>query len=214
MRTRTMARHAALVLGLVALAIGAGTLAARAQGGPELVVGFTVDPQTLDPRATASSQAVSLLGHVYEQLLTTDEQGRFRPGLAERWEVRDPRTIRFHLRRGVKFHNGEPFDASAVKYSIESTISPEFKSVQRFFLGAVERVDVVGPHTADLVLKSPAARAVLRTLTYFGYMVPPALAKSSGDRLTSAVGTGPYRVVDYRPGERVETIFFLTVTKR
>jgi peptide/nickel transport system substrate-binding protein len=174
-----------------------------AQGGPELVVAFPTDPQTLDARATASSQAVSMLGHIYDQLVTSDEQGKLQPGLAERWEIRDPQTIRFHLRRGVKFHNGEPFDGAAVKYSLESTVSPDFKSVQRFFLGPIERVEVRDPFTVDLVLKSPAARTVLRALTYFGYMVPPVLARSTGDRLTTAVGTGPYRLVEYRPGERL-----------
>jgi peptide/nickel transport system substrate-binding protein len=188
--------------------VGAALLASTvrpgaAQSSSELVVAFPTDPQTLDPRTTSSSQAVSMLGHVYDQLVTTDEQGRLQPGLAERWELLGPQTIRFHLRRGVKFHNGEPFDAAAVKYSLESTVNPDFKSVQRFFLSAIDRVDVRDPYTADLVLKSPAARTVLRTLTYFGYMVPPALARSSGDRLTTAVGTGPYRFVEYRPGERL-----------
>ena len=186
---------------LVALVIAPSTFAQEPRA---LVVAFTVDVQTLDPRAVFTTQGGSMLGHIYEGLLATDEQGRLQPRLAERWEIPNPTTIRFHLRKNVKFHNGEAFDAEAVKYSIESRIKADSKSPQRPFLSAIERVDIVNPTTVDVKLAVPAARVVLRNLAYYyGLIVAPRFAEQSTDRFTNAVGTGPYRFVEYRPGERL-----------
>ncbi len=177
---------------------------AVAQEPPGLVVAFTVDVQTLDPRAVFTTQGGSMLGHIYEGLVGTDELGRLQPRLAERWEILNPTTIRFHLRKNVKFHNGEAFDAEAVKYSIESRIRPDSRSPQRPFLSAIERVDILNPTTVDVKLTVPAARVVVRNLAYYyGLIVAPRFAQQNADRFTSAVGTGPYRFVEYRPGERL-----------
>jgi ABC-type transport system substrate-binding protein len=197
------ARSTAFAL-LVAVTLALG-MPASSSGQPsrELTVAFTVDVQTLDPRMVFTTQGGSLLSHIYETLVITDADGALKPRLAERWTVVNPTTIRFHLRKGVKFHNGEPFDGDAVKYSIE-TRGKDSKTPQRSFFAAVDRVDVVDPHTVDLKLNAPATRVVLRNLAYYyGMIVPPKFAQQSGDRFATAVGTGPYRLVEYRPGERL-----------
>lgn len=195
---KTVGLTITLVFALLGSAPGAVGQQAR-----ELVVAFTVDVQTLDARFVFSTQGASVLGHVNETLVIYDERGNLRPRLAERWEILDPRTIRFHLRQGVKFHNGEPFTAEAVKYTLESIASPDSKSPQRSFLANIERVDAVSPYMVDVKLRLPGARSMLRTLTYWGMIVPPQFARQSGDRFTSAVGTGPYRFVEYRSGDRL-----------
>lgn len=206
MRVKIWVAHSAFAL---SIALSTGVFApsvgsvAQGQAVQELVVGFTVDVQTLDPRFVFNTQGGSLLGHIYESLVVTDEKGALQPKLAERWELRDPLTIRFYLRRGIRFHNGEPFDAEAVKYSFESGVGNP-RSQQRLFLPAFDRVDVVDPYTVDMKLKSPAARSTLRTLAYYyGLVVPPKFARASGDSFPRAVGTGPYRMVEYRPGDRL-----------
>lgn len=183
---------------------GSGRQVARAAASPaqELVIAFTVDINSLDGRFVFSTQGVSITNHVYEPLVTFDERGTLQPKLAERWEILDPQTIRFHLRRGVKFHNGEPFDAQAVKYTLESIVDPAVKSPQRPFLSTIDHVEAVGPYTADVRLNAPGARSVVRTLTYWGRIMPPQFSRQSGDRFTRAVGTGPYRMVEYRQGDR------------
>jgi peptide/nickel transport system substrate-binding protein len=151
-----------------------------------------------------STQGGSLLSHIYEPLLDTDSRGNLQPRLAERWQILSPTTIRFFLRKGVTFHNGEPFDAEAVKYSIETRRGPDAKTPQRSFFAEVDRVDIVDPHTVDVKLRSASARVVLRNLAYYyGMIVPPRFAQQSADRFVTAVGTGPYRFVEYRPGERL-----------
>jgi peptide/nickel transport system substrate-binding protein len=173
------------------------------QGQTELTVGFTVDVQTLDPRFVFSTQGISMMNHINEPLVTYDERGNLRPKLAERWEIPDPRTIRFHLRKGVTFQNGEPLNADAVKYTLEAIANPQSRSPQRSFLALIERVDVVDAYTADVKLSAPGARSVLRTLTYWGLIVPPRFARESGDKFTTIYGTGPYRFVEYRAGDRL-----------
>jgi peptide/nickel transport system substrate-binding protein len=185
------------------LVVGGIGIAAQGQEARALVVGFTVDIQTLDPRLVFNTQGISMMNHIYEPLVTYDARGNLQPKLAESWETPDATTIRFHLRRGVKFHNGEPFDASAVKYTLESITNPDSRSPQRAFLAAVDHVNVVDQYTADVKLKGPAARNVLRTLTYWGLIMPPRFSQQSGERFSNAIGTGPYRFVEYRPGERL-----------
>jgi len=203
MRSRT-----AIITGIVALLLASGgpILGGRivsAQTGDTLTVGFTADLESLDPRFLFNTQSISVMMNVYEPLVTYDAQGHLKPDLAESYEILTPTTIRFHLRSGVKFSNGEPFDAAAVKYTIESITGPGARSPQRAFLAAVDHVNVVNPLTADLVLKQPAARSTLRTLTYWGEIMPPKFSEQMGDKFTAAAGTGPFRLVEWRPGERV-----------
>ena len=103
-----MARIGRFLTAALVVIVGAGTTLAQTQTPRELTIGIAVDVQTLDPRIMFSVVGGNVLSHAYENLLTTDAAGRLQPQLAERWEVRDPQTIRFYLRRGVKFHTGEP----------------------------------------------------------------------------------------------------------
>ena len=212
MRTRVTRR------GLLNLALGSGlggalgglALPARSarpawaagSAQEDLVVAFTVDIQSLDGRLVFSTDGVSMTNHVYEPLITFDVKGNLQPKLAERWTFPDPRTIRFGLRRNVKFHNGEPFDAQAVKYTLESIVAPGSPSPQRSFLDLIDHVDVVDPLTADVKLKNPGARSILRTLTYWGRIMPPRFSADSGAHFSQAIGTGPYKMAEYHPGER------------
>src|SRR5262245_53073420 len=72
---------------------------ANARAPSALVVAFAVDVPTLGPRAVSTTQGGSMLGHTYAGLLSTDEQGKLQPRRAERWEILNPTTVRFHLRK-------------------------------------------------------------------------------------------------------------------
>jgi len=208
--TRRKLLHLALGAG-VGGALGSGTLPAwhrspawaASNAQQDLVVAFTVDIQSLDGRLVFSTDGVSMTNHIYEPLVTFDVKGNLQPKLAERWTITDPRTIRFSLRRNVKFHNGEPLDAQAVKYTLESIVAPGSPSPQRSFLELIDHVDVVDPLTADVKLKSPGARSIVRTLTYWGRIMPPRFSADSGAHFSQAIGTGPYKMVEYHPGERL-----------
>jgi ABC-type transport system substrate-binding protein len=97
---------------------------------PELVVAFSLDPGHFDPRVEAGVPGFSMMyPHMYETIIWRRKDIPLDPALslAEKWEQVDPTTLRLTLRQGVKFHNGDGFDAEAVKVSAESYTAPESK---------------------------------------------------------------------------------------
>ena len=84
-----------------------------------LVIGFEGDAATLDPHARSETTTTTIQRHVYENLIGFDENLKIVPELAESWKLIDDNTWEFRLRKGLKFHNGEPMNAGAVKFSLE-----------------------------------------------------------------------------------------------
>src|SRR5439155_11470702 len=116
--------------------------------------------------------------------------------LAERWVNVNPTTWRFHLRRGVRFHNGEPFDAADVKYSFDIYADP--KSRRAHMLSAVERVEARDPYTIEVITAKPFGGLLANLARLF------ILPKSTREKLgpegfgQNPVGTGPYRFVQWQ----------------
>jgi peptide/nickel transport system substrate-binding protein len=192
------------VIAVLAIAVSfvAPLRAPQAAGDKDLNVALSIDPGSMDPRIVWNMPGMSLLGHIHDHLLFVDEKGTLIPQLATSWEWKTPTTLRFNLRKGVKFHNGEPFNAESVKYTLDSSMAPDSKSPHKSFLGSVESVQIVDQYTVDIKTKAPA-RPLLRNLTYSQMMAPkgtPALGK---DIATKAIGTGPFKLVEYVPGQRV-----------
>src|SRR4030042_5455983 len=101
-----------LILGLAAPMIAGG------QEKP-LIIGFEGDAATLDPHGRNETTSTTIQRHVYENLVGFDADLKIQPELAESWKLIDDLTWEFKLRRGIKFHNGEPLNAAAVKFSLE-----------------------------------------------------------------------------------------------
>ncbi len=213
---RAMTRRALLTSTAVgAAAVGGGALGAlawvadapapaRAAAGPKpLVIGIDTDPLTLDTRLTTPTQAYPMVQHICEPLTFRQTNGVVLPYLAESWQREGALVMRLNLRKGVKFHNGEPFDAESVKYSLDSVVTPDVfpktTGQKRAWLKAIDSVEIVDASTVRLHLKYPS-RAVLSYLSLFG-MLPPQAARTAGERFgLQPVGTGPYRFVEYVPG--------------
>src|SRR5690606_11900692 len=124
---------------------------------------------------------------------------------ATAWEQVEPTRLRLTLREGVKFHNGEPFDAESVKYTLESTLDESLTFVnpqRRGFIAVIDRVEVVDPLTVDIVTKYPS-RPLLRNLASVAQMIPPSAAEAGEAFGTKPIGTGPYRLVEYAPGSQM-----------
>ncbi len=169
-------------------------------------MGLTPDPTSIDPRV---AYATSMFGPVQQMMFQTlvfhDLRGQITPLLAERWELVDPTHLKLYLRKGVKFQNGEPFNAEAVKFTLESFLDNNLKFTQKAFqqfLPAIGSVQVVDDSTAVLVLKHPS-RSALSNLEIIG-MVPPVQAAADGASFGTKhpAGTGPYRFAEYVPGVR------------
>ena len=131
---------------------------------------------------------------------------RLTGSLAESWRLVSPTTYQFKLRRGVKFHNGEPFNAEAVKFSIERQLTHP-KSRAKAALGPVERVEIVDEYTVNVVSKGPFP-VLLARMTYAGsgsvVMLPPKYVAEKGDDFAAhPIGTGPFKFVEWVKGDRV-----------
>lgn len=194
--TRTMlsaALGAALLMGAPAWADGTLTVAQRQ------------DPANWDPIDTFLVAWSSAGGNIYDGLIRRDENLELQPGLAESWEVlEDGLRLRFVLRQGVTFHDGEPFDAEAVKYTFERLLGDEGAAgPQRSNYTSIEKIEIVDDHTVDFVMNNPDPVMLTKLSGYGAMIVPPKYIEEQGEENFNMhpVGTGPFRFVSYDQGE-------------
>lgn len=187
---------------LAIISVGAVVSQAASPAGV-ISVGMSIDPRTLDPRSIGGDLAWTEMHHVLEPLHEFTNDGVLRPMLAESHKRLNELTWQFKLRRNVRFHNGEPFNAESVKYTIESTLDPNAQFVNASYVRDVVKVDIVDDQTVNLVTKTPA-RSLLTNLAW-AYMLPPKAAKELGDRFgTNPIGTGPFKFVRYAANAELE----------
>lgn len=165
----------------------------------EAVIGLNIGANTLDPHFISSTQEYGILKNVFEHLVWINhETGGFDPRLATSWEQIDDLTWEFELREGVTFQNGEPFNAEAVKYTIERTVDPEVGSNNRF-PGAVhfDHVEVVDEYTVRIITTQPAP--TMLTQLWILQIVPPDYYSNTPleELARNPVGTGPYKLVEW-----------------
>ncbi|MBO9679202.1 ABC transporter substrate-binding protein [Paenacidovorax monticola] len=192
------------VLAGSALAAAAGTLplGAWAQSKKDTVtLGMTLEPPGLDPTAgAASSIGEVVLYNIFETLTKINADGSVSPLLAESWEVSpDLRTYTFRLRRGVKFQNGEPFNAAAVQFSFARAGGDKSTNKDRRAFASLS-TQVVDEHTVVVINKDidPDFLFVLGQAT--AIIVEP---KSADTNATKPVGTGPYKLDAWSKGASV-----------
>jgi peptide/nickel transport system substrate-binding protein len=187
-----------LLLASLTLACVAPT-SASAQGST-LTVATAQDPLSWDPIATFLVAWGTVAHNIYDGLILRGPDLKLRPGLATSWKYIGDKTLRFTLRKGVKFHNGEVFDAQAVKFTFDRLLGPEGKKgPQQANYSAIKAVKVINPTTVDFIL-SDADPVLLTKLAGYGAMiVPPKYVKAKGSAYFAAhpVGTGPFKFVSY-----------------
>ncbi len=159
------------------------------------------DPVTLDPQKEFSEKNHTLVQQMFEGLVRFGPEGRILPALATSWRRLDPFTMEFSLRRGVVFHDGEPFDAEAVRFSVDRYLRPETGFPARGFIDSLSRVEVVDAYTVRLVTKYPDG-LLLNRLAGFIVVVPPRYVREKGEAALGErpVGTGPFRFVRWDRG--------------
>ncbi|GAB4569208.1 MAG: ABC transporter substrate-binding protein [Anaerolineae bacterium] len=172
-----------------------------------LVYGLTLAPSGIDPHVNASAELGIPLTSVYDTLIYRDPQtGEFVPGLAESWEIsEDGRVYTFHLRRDVRFHDGTPLNAQAVKATLDRVVDPETGSQKAvFMLGPYDRAEVVDEFIIAIHLSEPFA-PLLDSLSqvYLGIASSDALREWGQDYQFHQVGTGPFKFVEYIPNDHL-----------
>ena len=166
---------AVCVLALVGIS-GVKAESVESAGAAPARVGLVVcddvqDPQTLDPHKQFDEKNHTIVQQIFDGLVRFNPEGEIEPALAVRYERIDPVTMRFHLREGVKFHNGEPFNAEAVRFSIERYKDPKTGFPARPFIDMIG-CKVIDGHTVDLVTQYPDG-LLLNRLAGFVLIVPP-----------------------------------------
>jgi peptide/nickel transport system substrate-binding protein len=173
----------------------------------KIVIAQGGDPVTLDPHMHNENYSFVTIRQVYDHLISRlikDGKLTHLPMLATSWEAINETTWIFHLRKGVKFHNGEDFNAEAVKYSIDRILNPEQKAKWRWSLASIDRVEIVDPYTVRIITKVPAP-TLITNLAYVATIVPPKYFREKGDQhvATNPVGTGPFKFVRWKKGEEL-----------
>ncbi|NWG15135.1 MAG: hypothetical protein HXY41_00735 [Chloroflexi bacterium] len=206
-------RHIRLLLGWLILvyimaACTGNDSRLQTDGSNRLVYGLTLQPSGIDPHINSSSELGIPLRQVYDTLVYRDpETTAFVPGLAAEWTVSDDGlTYTFKLRQGVTFHDGTPFNAQAVAANLDRIVSPETASQKAvFLLGTYASYKILDEYTIQINLTEPYS-PLLDSLSqvYLGIASPAALAQYSTSRYQfHQVGTGPFRFVEYVPGDRI-----------
>ena len=186
---------------LLALALGfAGQAAAQ-----ELRIGLANDPTAMDPHYHNLSPNNSLLGHIFERLVDQDERQRMVPGLAESWKALDATTWEFKLRRNVKFHDGTPFTADDVLFSMERAPNVEGSPSSFGIYVKGKTFTKVDDHTIHIKTAAPYPLMPNDLSTIYIISKKHGQGAKTPDYNSgkAAIGTGQFRFVEYSPGNRI-----------
>jgi peptide/nickel transport system substrate-binding protein len=198
----------ALAMKILRLAVTAAALLlsfeASVQAQTTLRIGLAEDPDILDPTLARTYVGRIVFAAFCDKLFDIDEKLNVVPQLALSQETSaDGKEVTIKLRPNVKFHDGEPFDAEAAKYSLERhlTMPTSFRKPE---LAALDHVDVVDPLTIKLILKTPFSPLIAQLTDRAGMMVSPKAAKEAGDKFgLHPVCAGPYKFVERAQQDRI-----------
>ncbi len=179
---------------------------AAAPGG-KLTYALATSPDTLDPHRSGLAVAVRVLRTIYDSLVVQLPDNTIKPWLAKEWTVsEDGLSYTFKLREDVKFHDGTPFNAEAVKFNFDRILDPATKAANAAaLLQPYESSEVIDEYTVKLNLSTPS-RAFLGNLSQalLG-IVSPTAAKQYGDQLGQhPVGTGSYKFVKWEENAGIQ----------
>ena len=178
-------------------------LAATAQAKKDAVVlAMTLEPPGLDPTAGAASAIAEIVQYnIFETLTKINNDGTVSPLLAEKWEVSpDLKTYTFTLRKGVKFQNGEPFNANAVRFSFERAGGDKSTNKDKRTFAMMDRVAVIDDYTVVILNKQLDPDFLFLMGQATAIIVEP---KSVDSNATKPVGTGPYQLSAWAKGSSV-----------
>src|SRR5712664_2110698 len=201
--------NALLALSLALCLVGAAAAHAQDRARTkEVVVGLGAEPRTMLAATIVDWTTNNMLEHISDRLLDRDPKTfKPKPMLATEWKIVNDTTWEFKLRKGVKFHNGEPFTAASGKATIDYALDPATKShfAAGAYWGLVKEVQVVDDYTVRFLTKQPWPNLIdSASLTNSLIMPAKALKELGPAKLAERpVGTGPFRFVEWKRDERL-----------
>ena len=197
-----------------------GTTEEAAAGG-DLIIAELSDASSLDPHGSNDVPSSNIQSNLYETLVNRDANGELVPGLAESWTQVDDLTWEFKLKQGVTFHDGEAFNADAVKASFDRLLDPEVASPRAFLFEMVTEVKVVDESTIQFVTEYPFSPLLAHLTHNGGSIISPksieedyaAMEADSSVKAgsvigTNPVGTGPFKFESWTPGTEIKLVKF------
>ncbi|QRM33116.1 ABC transporter substrate-binding protein [Microvirga sp. VF16] len=167
----------------------------------DVAISFRSSINRIDPAFTISGDEYAVTQAIYDNLVRLGPDLQAKPGLAESWEtIGEADHWRFKLRSGVRFHSGRNMDAEDVVYSIRRILDKATGSAGRNAIGPIETVTAAGPNVVEFKLTSPLADFPLLMTQTFARIVP----KDAGNLDTKPIGTGPFKFVNWMPGQQIQ----------
>ncbi len=224
MKKRLIAFALAGVFSVTALLSGCGNTAKEAQtqttkeepkkqeskAPKTLIFAQGADPRGLDPAYVDDGESAKVMCNIFEGLLQyKPDSTAIEPCLATEWNISaDGKVYTFKLRQGVKFHDGTPFNADAVKFSVERQLPPnkiDDMPYASFTFGLVEKVEKVDDYTVKFTLKEPNTPFLANlAMSLAAPIVSPEAAKKFGDKfIENPVGTGPYKFIKWDKSQSI-----------
>jgi peptide/nickel transport system substrate-binding protein len=195
----TLLKAACLALAMVTAAASAE--AARS----DVSVGMQLEPPNLDPTAGAAAAIDEVTyANVFEGLTRIGADGTVMPALAKSWDISaDGLIYTFHLVTGARFHDGTPFDATDVKFSLDRARAPESQNAQKNLFVDIAKVDVVDPATVRVTLSHPVGNFLFNMGWGDAVIVAP---ESVATEATRPIGTGPFKFAAWVKGDHVDLV--------
>jgi peptide/nickel transport system substrate-binding protein len=191
------------ILLAAALSLAAVLPAVRPAHAQTLRIALRQDLDLLDPTLSTTYVGRIVYAGLCDKLFDIDEKLNIVPQLATGYEWADDKTLVIHLRSGVKFHDGEPVDAAAVKYTLERDLTMQ-GSFRRSEISAIDHVEVVDPSTVRIILKQPSGAFLAQLTDRSGMVLPPKATEAAGkDFASHPVCSGPFKFAERVPQDHV-----------
>jgi ABC-type transport system substrate-binding protein len=206
-----MKRHRgwSLLIGLLVMVGLVGVAAPQQpQYGGTLRVAWEADITGLDPYISPGVQAWHMVGNLFNSLVTIDAQLNYIPELAESWDIlENGKVYVFHLRKGVKFHDGTDFDAEVVRWNYQRIMDPEEKVFVAPFFSIIDTVEALDSHTVKFTLKHPSMTLLpVMAANRVGFLqMSPASYQRWGkeDVRLHPAGTGPFKLARWEQNQMI-----------